>query len=226
MINRNMKNVLIFTVILFFLIKKCFSNDAHKNLISLLEMNYPLEFIFEQKYNNDKINGWMVIAGNGMARTEFAPPNNNLIVADGKWIMFYDPEIDRTTYIPLDKGIFKAFLKPTALIEDKIFQIKETKDNNKIIFTLNLNMNNSDQKIKLYFDKISKNLLGWRLYESLNDFIEVKIINHQKFTTDNKKLLNEIFKLTESEPNTGMQYHGPYDGRKVKKFLGSGRLNQ
>ena len=221
-----MKNILIFTVILIFLIKKCFSNDAHTNLISLLEMNYPLEFTFEQKYNNDKINGWMVIVGNGMARTEFAPPNNNLIVADGKWIMFYDPEIDRTTYIPLDKGIFKAFLKPTALIEDKIFQIKETKENNKIIFTLDFNINNADQKIKLYFDKISKNLLGWELHENLNDFIEVKIINHKKFTTDNKKLLNEIFKLTESKSNTGMQYYGPYNGRKVKKLLGSGKLNQ
>ena len=221
-----MKNVLIFTVISIFLIKKCFSNDAHINLISLLEMNYPLEFIFEQKYNNDKINGWMVISGNGMARTEFAPPNNNLIVADGKWIIFYDPEIDRTTYIPLDKGIFKAFLKPTALIEDKIFQIKETKENNKIIFTLDFNINNADQKIKLYFDKISKNLIGWIVYESLNDFIEVKIINHKKFTQDNKKLLNEIFKLTESKSNTGMQYYGPYNDRKVKKSLGGGKLNQ
>ena len=220
-----MKNVLIFTVILIFLIKKCFSNEAHTNLISLLEMNYPLEFTFEQKYNNDKINGWMIIAGNGMARTEFAPPNNNLIVADGKWIMFYDPEIDRTTYIPLDKGIFKAFLKPTVLIEDKIFQIKETKEDNKIIFTLDFNINNADQKIKLYFDKISKNLLGWKLHESLNDFIEVKIINHKKFATDNKKLLNEIFKLTESKSNIGMQYYGPYNGRKIEKFLGGGKLN-
>jgi outer membrane lipoprotein-sorting protein len=220
-----MKNFLIFTVILIFLIKKCFSNEVHTNLISLLEMNYPLEFTFEQKYNNDKIYGWMVIAGNGMARTEFAPPNNNLIVADGKWIMFYDPEIDRTTYIPLDKGIFKAFLKPTALIEDKTFQIKETKENNKIIFTLDFNINNADQKIKLYFDKMSKSLLGWRLHENLYDFIEVKIINHKKFTTDNKKLLNEIFKLTKSKSNIGMQYYGPYNGRKVKKFLKGRKLN-
>ena len=221
-----MKNVLIFALILLFLIKKSFSDDAHANLISLLDMNYPLEFIFEQQYNNDKINGWMVIAGNGMARTEFAPPNNNLIVADGKWIMFYDPEIDRTTYIPLDKGIFKAFLKPKALIEDKIFQVQETKENNKIIYTLDFDMNNADQKIKLYFDKISKNLLGWKLHESQNDFIEVKIINHKKFATDNKKLLNEIFKLTESKSNVGMQYHGPYNDRKLKKFLGGGKLNQ
>ena len=226
MIDRYMKNVLIFIIILIFLIKKSFSNNAHTNLISLLEMNYPLEFTFEQKYNNDKINGWMVIAGNGMARTEFAPPNNNLIVADGKWIMFYDPEIDRTTYIPLDKGIFKAFLKPTALIEDKIFQIKETKENNKIIFTLDFNMNNADQKIKLYFDKTAKNLLGWQLHESPNDFIEVKIINHKKFTIDNKKLLNEIFKLTESKSNTSIKYYGPYNSRKVKKLLRGGKLNQ
>tara|TARA_B100001027_G_scaffold212628_1_gene182213 strand:- start:70 stop:750 length:681 start_codon:yes stop_codon:yes gene_type:complete len=226
MINRYMKNVLIYTLMLIFLIKKCFSNDAHINLISLLEMNYPLEFTFEQNYNNDKINGWMVIAGNGMARTEFAPPNNNLIVADGKWIIFYDPEIDRTTYIPLDKGIFKAFLKPTALIADKMFQIKETKDNNKIIFTLDLNINNVDQNIKIYFDKISKNLLGWKLYESLDGFIEVKIINYKKFTTDNNKLLSEIFKLTKSKSNIGMQYYGPYDGRTVKKFIGGGKLNQ
>ena len=226
MINRYMKNFLIFTVILIFFIKECFSNDAHTNLISLLEMNYPVEFTFEQKYNNEKINGWMVIVGNGMARTEFAPPNNNLIVADGKWIMFYDPEIDRTTYIPLDKGIFKAFLKPTALIEDKVFQIKETKDSYKIIFTLDFNMNNASQKINIYFDKISKNLLGWRLQDSLNDFIEVKIINYKKFSTDNKMLQNEIFKLTESKSNIGMKYYGPYNGRKVKKFLGGGKLNQ
>jgi len=221
-----MKNVLIFIVILIFLIKKSFSNNVHANLISLLEMNYPLEFTFEQKYNNDKTNGWMVIAGNGMARTEFAPPNNNLIVADGKWIMFYDPEIDRTTYIPLDKGIFKAFLKPKALVKDKIFQIKETKENNKIIFTLDFNMNNADQKIKLYFDKTAKNLLGWQLHESPNDFIEVKIINHKKFTIDNKKLLNEIFKLTESKSNTSIKYYGPYNSRKVKKLLRGGKLNQ
>ena len=221
-----MKNIFVFILILIFLIKKCFSNDAHSNLISLLEFNYPLEFIFEQKYHNDKLNGWMVIQGNGMARTEFAPPNNNLIVADGKWIMFYDPEIDRTTYVPLDEGIFKAFLNPKSLKEDKFFQIKENKYNNKITFTLDFNMNNTDQKILLFFDKTSKNLLGWKLYESPNDFIEVNIINYKKFTADNTVLLKKIFKLSESKSSIGMEYFGPYNNRTVKKVLKGGRLNQ
>ena len=105
MTNRYSKNIKVLIFILTFLIKNCFSNEAHINLISLLELNYPLEFTFEQKYQDESLNGWMVIMGSGMARTEFEPPNNNLIVADGNWVMFYDPEIDRTTYIPLDKGI-------------------------------------------------------------------------------------------------------------------------
>ena len=76
-----MKNFLIFSLILVCLIKKSISNDVHSKLISILELNYPIEFTFEQIYQSDKLNGWMVINGNGMARTEFAPPNNNLIVA-------------------------------------------------------------------------------------------------------------------------------------------------
>ena len=222
MINRHTKSVLIFILIL--LIKKCFSNDAHTNLISILEYNYPIEFTFEQKYKDKKLNGWMIIMGNGRARTEFEPPNNNLIVADGNWIMFYDPEIDRTTYIPLDKGIFKAFLKPEELVEAKVFEIKETEGKGKITFTIDFNLNNA-QKIVLYFDRVSKNLLGWKLYESLNDFIEVKVINYKKFTTDNKSLLKKIFKLTEAKTKTGMEYFSPYDNRQVKRVTKGGRLN-
>ena len=86
-------------------------------------------------------------------------------------------------------------------------------------------MSNANQKIIIYFDETSKNLLGWRLYENLNDFIEVNIINYKKFMTDDKRLLTDIFKLTESKSNSRMQYFGPYKGRKVKKFLGGGKLN-
>ena len=112
MINKYFKYIIIYCFIFIFLIKKCFTQDAHLNLISILETNYPVEFTFQQIYQNQIIDGWMVIYGNGMARTEFAPPNNNLIIADGKWISFHDPSINRTTYIPLDKGILRAFLNP------------------------------------------------------------------------------------------------------------------
>ena len=208
-----------------FLIKKCFSQDAHSNLISILEANYPVEFTFQQKYQNQTIEGWMVIFGNGMARTEFAPPNNNLIIADGKWIVFYDPAIDRTTYIPLDKGILEAFLNPKSLSKDKVFQVKEEKKNSEIVFTLDFNINNTDQKIILYFEDKSKNLLGWKLYESKTDFIQVKVMALKKFKISDDYKLKEFFNINESNSNNKKLYYGPYKNRKVKKYLGPGKLN-
>ena len=118
----------------------------------------------------------------------------------------------------------KAFLKPEALVEAKVFEIKETEGKGKIKFTIDFNLNDA-QKIVLYFDRVSKNLLGWRLYESLNDFIEVKVINYKKFTTDNKSLLKKIFKLTEASSERGMEYFSPYDNRQVKRITKGGRLN-
>ena len=225
MINKYFKYIIIYCFIFTFFIKKCFTQDAHLNLISILETNYPVEFTFQQIYQNQIINGWMVIYGNGMARTEFAPPNNNLIIADGKWISFHDPSINRTTYIPLDKGILGAFLNPKSLSKDKFFQVKEEKKNSEIIFTLDFNINNNKQKIILYFEEKSKNLLGWKLYESTSDFIHVKVMVLKKFNISDDYNLKDFFNINEVNSDNRKLYFGPYKDRKVKKYLGPGKLN-
>ena len=215
MINRYMKNVLIFTVMLTFLFKKCFSNDAHTNLISILEMNYPLEFSFVQKYNNDKIYGWMIIAGNGMARTEFAPPNHNLIVADGKWIMFYDPEIDRTTYIPLDKGIFGALLNPKEF--NSINKLEVSKLDNDSITTYSIvSKSFIGSELKIYFRNSENILSSWEILENGKTSIKVKILKITKL--ENIKSLNKnIFKFLDSMRADKKAFLGPYD-RNFKKL--------
>mgnify|MGYP001224555139 CR=1 FL=1 len=225
MINRHIRFILFFFFIFIFFSKKCFTEDTHSNLIAILESNYPLEFTFQQKYQNETQDGWMVIYGNGMARTEFAPPNNNLIIADGKWIMFYDPAIDRTTYIPLDKGILSTFFNPKSLSKDKFFKVKEEQKNTKIIFTLDFNVNEANQKIIFYFDEKSKNLLGWRLYENATDFIEVKVMVLKKFKISDDNKLKEFFKMKEKNSKIEKMYLGPYKNRKVKKYLRGGKLN-
>ena len=208
-----------------FFIKKCFTQDAHSNLISILETNYPVEFTFQQKYQNKILEGWMVIYGNGMARTEFAPPNNNLIIADGKWIGFHDPSIDRTTYIPLDKGIVGAFLNPKSLSKDHFFKVKEEQKNSEIVFTLDFNIDNNNQKIILYFEEKSKNLLGWKLYESTTDIIDVKVMVLKKFNIVGDYKLKDFFNINEANSDSKKLYFGPFKNRKVKKYLGSGKLN-
>ena len=225
MINRYLRYIIFFCFVFTFFIKKCFTQDAHSNLISILESNYPVEFTFQQKYQNQMLQGWMVIYGNGMARTEFAPPNNNLIIADGKWILFHDPTIDRTTYIPLDKGILGAFLDPKSFSKDKFFKVKEERKNAEIVFTLDLNINNKNQKIILYFEEKSKNLLGWKLYESKIDFIDVKVMVLKKFNISDDYNLKDFFNINKANSDIRKLYFGPYKNRKVKKYLGSGKSN-
>ena len=101
---------LVFVFFLLLLNKNILSLDEHLKLIKTLEYNYPIEITFEQNFKNEKLKGWMVINGNGFARTEFEPPNNNLIIANGKWLIFYDPKIDRTTMFLWKKEYYRLFL--------------------------------------------------------------------------------------------------------------------
>ena len=222
MIKKFFNYILILYILFFLYINKGLSIDTHLKLLNILESNYPLEITFEQNYKDEKTLGWMVIDGKGMARTEFAPPNNNIIVADGKWIMFYNPEIERTTYIPLENGILEIMLKPKSLTKNKVFEVKEEIKNNKIIFNLIFNLNKNVQNIVIYFNKETNKLIGWKLYESDNDYIEVKVLTSKKFDFSNNQ---NFFRLPNLDKQSEIIYLGPYKKRKVNKFLGSGRSN-
>ena len=93
---------------------KAYTKDFHKELLNKLETLYPIEINFQQINNNDTvIEGWMILGGKGFARTEFAPPNNLIIVADGRWVIFHDALYNRTTYLPINRGLFQALLNPS-----------------------------------------------------------------------------------------------------------------
>lgn len=55
--------------------------------------------------------GLFWLARPGKARFEYAPPNDLLLVADGKWITFFDRDIDQVSYIPIDTGPFRFLLE-------------------------------------------------------------------------------------------------------------------
>ena len=223
--NMNKKKVLIVIFQLFLLIynNNLFSNDKHKSLLNLLELNYPTEFFFTQASKDSLAEGWMIIGGKGKARIEFSPPNNTLIVANGKWIVFHDPELDRTTYLPLKSGVLKALLAPESFQNKKNFIVEETKKGEKIIFTIKFNLDEQKQEVFIYFNKKNYALLGWKMIEGSDKEINVKILNIKK--AKKVKLLKEnIFNFTEQMREEGTAYFGPYK-REVKKIQNNGKLN-
>lgn len=223
--NMNKKKLLIIIFQLFFLIynNNLFSNDKHKSLLNLLEFNYPAEFFFTQASKDSLAEGWMIIGGKGKARIEFSPPNNTLIVANRKWIIFHDPELDRTTYLPLKSGILKALLDPESFQSKKSFIVEETIEGEKIVFTIEFNLDEQKQKVFIYFNKKSLTLLGWKIIEGPGKEINVKVLNIKKLIKT-QVLKKDIFNFTEQMRETGTAYFGPYK-REVKKNQNNGRLN-
>ncbi|MDA9655119.1 outer membrane lipoprotein carrier protein LolA [Pelagibacteraceae bacterium] len=221
----NKKKVLIIICQLFFLIynNNLFSNDEHKSLLNLLEINYPAEFFFTQTSKDSSAEGWMIIGGKGKARIEFSPPNNTLIVANGKWIIFHDPELDRTTYLPLKSGVLKALLDPESFQNKKNFIVEETIESEKLIFTIEFNLDEQKQKVFIYFNKQNLTLLGWKIVEGPDKEINVKVLKITKVKKA-KILKEDIFNFTEQMREAGTAYFGPYK-RKFKKIQNNGRLN-
>ena len=225
MIKKYKKKLILVKIIYIFIVTDLYASDIYQDLMNLLETNYPAEINFRQSSGDSFQDGWMIIAGKGKARTEFTPPNNILIIADGKWIIFHDPEIDRTTYLPLNKGILQALLDPKAFKKKKELNVTKIVEDNIITFTINFNVNNQNQKVFIHFEKISSNLLGWKIIESAEDEILVEVTKIKKIK--NKNVLNDnMFKFTDYNLNNSPIYLGPYSERKIKKVKNNGRLNQ
>lgn len=223
--NMNKKKTLIIIFKLFFCINlnNLYANDSHESLLNLLETNYPAEFFFKQASRGSYAEGWMIIGGKGKARIEFSPPNNTLIVADGKWIIFHDPELDRTTYLPLKSGVLRALLDPESFQNKKDFIVKATKENEKVIFSVEFNLDGKKQEVIIYFNEKNLTLLGWKIIESANEEINVKVLNIKKINKD-RFIKKDIFNFTEKMRETGGFYYGPYK-REVKKIQNNGKLN-
>ena len=71
----------------------------------------------------------MVVGKKGLARVEFEPPNHFIMVADGSWLIVHDAQYDRTSYLPLDKGILGALLHPQKFNSKNRLSIGKIKNN-------------------------------------------------------------------------------------------------
>ena len=124
----------------------------------------------------------------------------------------------------MEKGILQAFLNPKFLSKKEFFKIQEIEDIDKISFIINFQIDKLKKKIVIYFDKVTNNLLGWRVYENSNEYIDVKVLTSKKFQINNDKI-NIFFTLKNKSHKEEVLYLGPYKNRKIKKTLDSGKLN-
>ena len=215
-------NKILLHIFLYLLIGRLFSNESYEDFLVKLNNSFPAEIFFSQKDSNNIENkGWMIVGRKGLARVEFEPPNHLVMVSDGKWFIIHDAQYDRTSYLPLGKGILGALLYPEKLnSKNKITINKYIKDEN--IYYSILSEKYEGSELRVHFKKLDNSLKGWEIFENGKKNIIVEILSIKKLKNI-LELDSNMFKFKENMRASLNGFLGPYE-REIKK-IPSGKIN-
>ena len=152
--------------IFFMLIFTCNSYAEFKNkIIQNLKDTENLDFKFEQNINGKIENGNCTIEYPKKIFCEYSRSNNKILVSNGKSLVIKT----RTSYYryPLEKTSLNLILDKKFLI-NKIYDLEERIVDKSLI---NFTILDGDNKINIFFDKQTYDLVGWQntdIYQNFN----------------------------------------------------------
>ena len=134
----------------------------------LNKLNNITSNFIQTNSNGLKAEGKIFLSKPGKLRIEYKKKDTLLIVADGKWLHYFDIELNEKQSIIIEKSPAWVLLKKKVNLE-KDFIIEEfNKKNNQIFITLsNKNLENI-KKIKLVFLNKPLTLKKWIIYEGFD----------------------------------------------------------
>ena len=175
-----------FFSIFFYIIISFNSNAEIKDrIIQNLKNTNNLDFTFEQNINGKIENGNCTIEYPKKIFCEYARSNNKILVSNGKSLVIKT----RVSYYryPLEKTPLNLILDKKFLI-NKIINLNERViDNNLVNFTIL----EKDNKINIFFDKETYDLIGWQntdIYQNFN-------ITFLSSISKNRVLPENLFKI-------------------------------
>ena len=175
----------IFLLICFILLSSQASASIKQKIIQNLENINSLSFNFEQNINGKIENGSCSLSYPKKINCKYNLKNEKILVSNGKSLVI---KTLQSYYIyPIEKT-------PLNFILDKKFLLKRIKDVEERIIDnkfSNFNFSENDNKISIFFDKNTHNLIGWQtidLYQNLS-------ITYLFSITKNPKLDKKLFYL-------------------------------
>tara|TARA_S200000501_G_scaffold166954_1_gene157314 strand:- start:300 stop:848 length:549 start_codon:yes stop_codon:yes gene_type:complete len=175
-----------YIVILFYLALITSGQASYKEkIIENLKNIKNLDFKFEQNINGNIENGNCIVEYPKKIFCEYARSNNKILVSNGKSLViktitsYYRYPLEKT---PLNFILDKNFLiRKIDVLEERI--IDESFINYTII--------EKDNKINIFFDKKTFDLIGWQNTDIYQNFNITFISSVRK----NRVITNDIFKL-------------------------------
>ena len=187
----------IFLIFFFFNEKKIFAAD--EKLLNQIENylnqfdNISSEFI-QSSSNGSQETGKILISKPGKLRIEYKKDNKLLIVADGKWLHYFDTDLNEIQSIIIQKSPAWILLKKNINLKNDFNIYKLIKKSGKITLTLvDKNIENIE-KIELIFSVNPIELKKWIITDNQEIETTVALLNIKK----EKKFKTKTFKLIEN----------------------------
>ena len=152
--------------------------DNRKLIIDKLKDINNITFDFEQITNNKKEFGTCVLSFNNKLSCDYIDSMHKRVLINGKRLIVQHKRYDKIYFYPISNSLFvQIFNKKNliSLIKDSSYQLNEN-----IELTY---FNEEKQKIIIYFEKITYDLVGWQIVDRLQNVIsfsiKIKDVNSQ-----------------------------------------------
>ncbi len=185
-----MKKYIIFLFIFFFNTNS--HSSSNQKIINHFENISSLQFKFTQRINNNNIEkGECIILYPKKIFCKYYDIYNKILVSNGRSLVINSDKIPNHYRYPLDKTPLNFILDKNFLIS----KMKEADDDKNYPFYYVFNFEHESNLIRVFFDKVSLDLIGWEtkdIYQNLiqtflsdiniNIDVEEKIFSIQKYT--------------------------------------------
>ena len=139
-----------------------------------------------------KVKGKLFLSKPGKLRIEYEKKENPLIVADGKWLHYFDIELNEIQSVTIEKSPAWILLKKKVNLK-KDFKIETlNKKNNKTFITLSDKDSENIKTIKLIFLNKPLTLKGWMIIDSNEIQTTVSLLKIKKINKFNSKTFQLI----------------------------------
>ena len=186
------KLIFLFQIIFIYIIFISISfADLQKKLINKITATKTLSFNFKQKIAEKVEFGNCYIKYPLFMKCEY-PKKNKSIIANGKKFAIIKRRYKKIYYYPLKKTLLFYLLKKENILN--LIKNYEPSHIDQSIIEYELIENNSN-KLKIFFDKNSLELTGWKTIDAYSNEVSFLIRNIET----NILIKNEIFKIPREE---------------------------
>lgn len=112
----------------------------------------------------------------GRLRIEYAPPTPALIVADGKWLIYYDKELEEPSYVSIDDTLAGFLIRPNIRLSGDIKITRHIRDKGVIRVSLQHREEPEQGTLTLVFSKRPLRLRQWQVIDAQGGDTRVSLI--------------------------------------------------